>query len=67
MPSVLLNGENRAIDTGATIADLVASLGIDRKQVAVERNREVVPRAEHDTTVLRDGDRIEVVTFVGGG
>jgi sulfur carrier protein len=42
-------------------------LGLTGKPVAVERNREVVPRALHESTVLSPGDRLEVVTFVGGG
>lgn len=46
---------------------LLGQLGFAGQRVAVERNREVVPRAEHDSTELRDGDRIELVTFVGGG
>lgn len=67
MPTIVLNGESRPIDAGLTVSGLIAELGLDRRQVAVERNREVVPRAEHDQTKLEDGDQIEVVTFVGGG
>ncbi|MCA8977105.1 MAG: sulfur carrier protein ThiS [Planctomycetes bacterium] len=64
---ITVNGEARAVAAGATVADLVAALGIAKGPVAVERNREVVPRAEHGATALRDGDRLEVVTFFGGG
>ena len=46
---------------------LLAALGIDRRQIAVERNQEIVPRAEHATTPLAEGDRVEIVTMVGGG
>jgi sulfur carrier protein len=52
---------------GTTVATLIGELGLGDRRVAVERNREVVPRAEHATTTLAAGDRVEVVTFVGGG
>ena len=52
---------------GTTVAALIGELGLGDRRVAVERNREVVPRAEHATTVLAAGDRLELVTFVGGG
>jgi sulfur carrier protein len=64
---VMLNDEPRALEAGATVADLVAALGLGPRRIAVEVNREVVPRAEYATTVLREGDAIEVIHFVGGG
>ncbi len=67
MPTIVLNGDPRELGSGATVSSLLAELGLDSRQVAVERNREVVPRAKHGETVLAEGDRIEVVTFVGGG
>lgn len=67
MPAIVLNGESRSIQAQQTLADLLRELGLDSRQVAVERNREVVPRALHGQTVLEDGDALEVVTFVGGG
>lgn len=70
MPSpidVVINGQARTIAEGTTIAGLIAELGLGDRRVAVERNREVVPRAEHATTALAAGDRVELVTFVGGG
>lgn len=63
---ITVNGEARELPEGATVAELVAALGISGP-VAVERNRDVVPRAEHATTRLADGDQLEVVHFVGGG
>lgn len=66
MPTIVLNGEARSFE-GQTVSDLLRELGLDSRQVAVERNREVVPRAEHGATVLAEGDQLEVVTFVGGG
>ena len=64
---VVVNGENREVDTGTTVAALLAALGVNRQHVAVEVNEEIVPRAELGATVLAAGDRLEVVTFVGGG
>jgi len=64
---VVINGQSRVVSQGTTVAGLIGELGLTGKPVAVERNREVVPRAQHATTVLIPGDRLEVVTFVGGG
>jgi thiamine biosynthesis protein ThiS len=62
-----INGEERAVPGPMTVAQLLAHLGIEARQVAVERNRAIVRRGEHATTVLADGDQLEIVTFVGGG
>ena len=64
---VVINGQPRQLPDGTTVAGMIGELGLSGKPVAVERNREVVPRAQHATTVLASGDRLEVVTFVGGG
>ena len=64
---VVINGQPRKIDQGTSVAGLIGELGLAGRPVAVERNREVVPRALHASTVLAEGDRLEVVTFVGGG
>jgi sulfur carrier protein len=64
---VVINGETRSVAHGTTVAALIQELGLGDRRVAVERNREVVPRAAHGTTVLAAGDRLELVTFVGGG
>jgi len=64
---VVVNGEAHEIPAGTTVSDLIARLGLAGRPVAVERNREVVPRARHGDTQLVDGDRLELVTFVGGG
>ena len=61
-----INGEPRTIEA-ATILDLVHALSLDPRKVAVERNLEIVPRSLHSETALADGDRIEIVQFVGGG
>jgi len=49
------------------VAELVVALGLDARKVAVERNLEIVPRSLYDRTELADGDRIEIVAFIGGG
>ncbi|NVB82242.1 MAG: sulfur carrier protein ThiS [Kofleriaceae bacterium] len=64
---VTINGETRTVLQGTTVATLIGDLGFGDRRVAVERNREVVPRAAHATTVLAAGDKLELVTFVGGG
>lgn len=64
---VVINGETRTVLQGTTVSALIGELGLGDRRIAVERNREVVPRAEHATTVLAAGDRLELVTFVGGG
>ena len=64
---VTVNGEARAVATGSSVADLVAALGFTPKQVAVERNKLIVRRADHAETALQPGDQLEVVTFFGGG
>ena len=64
---ISLNGELRTFDGVADVAALVAELGLDPRKVAVERNLEIVPRSTYAATPLADGDRIEIVTFIGGG
>jgi thiamine biosynthesis protein ThiS len=64
---ILVNGAAREVPVGTTVAVLLGLMGVDRTQVAVERNRDVVPKKSYEQTALADGDRIEVVTFVGGG
>ena len=65
--TITVNGESRDVPDGTTIDALLASLGVDRRRVAVERNQEIVPRGEHAATPLAQGDRVEIVTMVGGG
>ena len=62
-----VNGEARSFPDGLTVRGLVEALALTDGPVAVERNREVVPRAEHAATVLCDCDVIEIVHLVGGG
>lgn len=67
VPTIALNGEPHEIAPGTTVAELVAGLGLNPQQIAVERNREIVPRSAYPTTPLAEDDTLEVVTFVGGG
>jgi len=65
--NLTINGEARADLRPAHLAELVAVLGLDARKVAVERNLEIVPRSAYAATALADGDRIEIVHFIGGG
>jgi thiazole synthase len=67
MPRVIVNQEPRSLPGPATVADLLSHLELDPQRVAVELNREVVPRARHHEQRLSDGDAVEIVTLVGGG
>jgi sulfur carrier protein len=64
---ILLNGAGHELPEGETVAGLIERLGLAPVRVAVERNREIVPRSDYPATRLREGDTVEVVTFVGGG
>lgn len=65
--TLTINGESRAFGEMRDIAALVAALGLDPRKVAVERNLEIVPRSVYARTPIAEGDRIEIVQFVGGG
>jgi thiamine biosynthesis protein ThiS len=65
--TVKVNGEMRKIPADTTVSGLVEALNIKTNMFAVERNKKVVRRAEHASTVLSDGDILNIVTFVGGG
>ena len=63
---IKINGENLALE-GKTLAEYLAQTEYDRNRIAVERNGQIVSKVDYDTTVLQDGDCLEVVSFVGGG
>jgi thiamine biosynthesis protein ThiS len=65
--NLTVNGEPRAFPPLGDLAALVAELGLDGRKVAIERNLEIVPRSAYGKTKLIDGDRIEIVHFIGGG
>lgn len=65
--NIIVNGEDREAPSGASVADLVSLMGLPEKGVAVERNRAVTPKSLWSQALLEEGDRIEIVHFVGGG
>jgi thiamine biosynthesis protein ThiS len=67
MLQIVVNGSPREIPAGTTVTALLGLLAIERGRVAVERNRDVVPKQRYDEVVLEAGDRVEVVALVGGG
>lgn len=64
---LIINGEERAFADVTNVAELIEKLGIKGDRVAVELNREIVPRAQWLESSLKDGDKLEIVHFVGGG
>lgn len=64
---IQLNGEAVELPDGQSVADLLARLELAGRRVAVELNLDIVPRSQHADTLLRDGDRVEVVHAIGGG
>ena len=67
MIEVLVNGRQQPVEEGTSLAALLESLGLAPDRVAVERNRELVRRGEWEVVELQSADRLEIVTFVGGG
>lgn len=64
---IIVNGKPRRVLAGGTVSSLLDTLELDRRLVVVELNRQIVRRTELDDIALREGDRIELVHFVGGG
>jgi thiamine biosynthesis protein ThiS len=62
-----LNGEPREFEAPMTVALLIEKLGLDARKIAIERNLEIVPRSTYGSVALADGDKLEIVNFVGGG
>src|SRR3954464_13038770 len=67
MPTITVNEQRQTFPDPLTVADLLRQLAKDPKKLAVEVNRDVVPRGDHPTRTLADGDAVEIVTLVGGG
>lgn len=65
--NILINGEGKDVPADLTVRGLIEWLGLTEGPVAIERNGDVIPRAEHVSVRLADGDVVEVVHFVGGG
>ncbi len=64
---IQVNGDNREYGDGATVADVIADLGLAGKRIAVELNKEILPFTQHSSHALQDGDRLEIVQAIGGG
>lgn len=62
-----LNGETRDVAPGTTVQKLIEALGLNEKTVVVQRNDDIVERVDYGTTMLVDGDRLDLIRFVGGG
>ncbi len=65
--NVTVNGESRSLDAEASLAQLLQKLGLQDKRIAVEVNRDIVPRSEYDSFRLSENDTIEIVNAIGGG
>jgi sulfur carrier protein len=65
--TLTVNGAAKIVPEGCTLTELVRDLGLERNPIAIELNRQVVPRDRHGETRLAEGDRLEIVTLVGGG
>jgi thiamine biosynthesis protein ThiS len=65
--ALMVNGEPRQVAAGAVVADLLAQLALPPGKVAVELNREIVPKSRFAAQALAEGDQVEIVHFVGGG
>jgi thiamine biosynthesis protein ThiS len=64
---IIVNGNDTKLPGGSRVTDLIAKLGLSPERLAVEINRKVIRRASWDSTTLSEGDRVEIVHFVGGG
>ena len=64
---ITLNGEEKSLADGSTAADLIAELGLTGRRIAMEVNREIIPRGTFEEHALRDGDQVEIVHAIGGG
>ena len=67
MIQVVVNGARKQLEQPLAVSELILQMALAGKKIAVERNGEIVPRSAHGSTVLSDGDRLEIVVAVGGG
>src|SRR5258708_1671414 len=65
--TVTINGEARNLSGAISVRDMLTSLGMDPAKIAIERNLEIVPRSQYGTVAVIEGDRFEIVHFIGGG
>ncbi|MEQ1662826.1 MAG: sulfur carrier protein ThiS [Thiobacillus sp.] len=67
MIEITLNGEPRHFPASLTLSQLIDAMALAGKRIAIEKNGDIVPRSQHATTLLDDGDKLEIVVAVGGG
>ncbi len=67
MINVTINGDTHSLDSDLNLNDLLRELDIEEDKVAIEHNREIVPKSTFDRVMIRDGDNLEIVHFIGGG
>ena len=67
MITLTINGDEKRVDTNLNLAELLESIKIIPSKVAVERNREIVPKSTYRDVMIEDGDQLEIVHFIGGG
>lgn len=67
MITLIINGDEKRVEKGLNLAGLLESIGIIPTKVAVERNREIVPKSTYNDVMIEDGDQLEIVHFIGGG
>ena len=67
MTTIILNGENKKVDSDTTIEQLLLSLGLENKRLAVEINQAIIPRSHFDSHTLIELDQVEIVQAIGGG
>ena len=65
--NIIVNGESQSLEPDASLGQLLVMLGLDGKRIAVEVNRDIVPRSDYDSFKLSDNDTIEIVNAIGGG
>ncbi|MAM79018.1 MAG: thiamine biosynthesis protein ThiS [Alphaproteobacteria bacterium] len=64
---ITLNGEKFTLETGSNIVNLIDKLNLDVDKLAIERNLEIVPKSKFAMTIIEEGDKLEIVHFIGGG
>ncbi len=64
---ITLNGEKFTLETGSNIVNLIDKLDLDVDKLAIERNLEIVPKSKFAMTIIKEGDKLEIVHFIGGG
>lgn len=64
---IMVNGEQVSCEEGMTLESMIAQRGHDKRQIAIEWNEKIIPKEEYETSVIKEGDVIEIVTFMGGG